>query len=155
MDHYVAILFPEDKVGYSVFFPDFPGCLNQGETMAAAIAGATEALSGHVAVMREYGDKVPAPRSLEAVKADRAFAKEYEIDWKTATAALIRLRAPLGRLERINVSLDSNLLRAIDAYAKQRGLTRSAALEAGAEMLMQADPVPTHGGSAKRVGRAA
>jgi predicted RNase H-like HicB family nuclease len=139
---YVAILVPDAEAGgYSVLFPDLPGCATQGEDMNSAFSAATEALAGHIAVMREYKEEVPAARSLESIQADKKFAKENEINWNTATAVLVPVRPPLGKPERVNVSLDSNMLRALDVYAETRGLTRSAVLEAGAELLMQHDPV--------------
>jgi predicted RNase H-like HicB family nuclease len=143
MQSYVAILIPDRSAGgYAVLFPDLPGCVTQGEDTADAQAMAVDALSGHLAALRDYGDRVPPARALEQIKADRAYARENEIDWKEVTAVLVPARPPLGKPERVNVSLDSNKLRAIDAYATRRGLTRSAVLEAGAELLMEQDPAP-------------
>ena len=140
--HYVTVLLPSVQGGYLVLFPDFPGCVTQGESQAEALAAATEALSGHIAAMRESGAPVPAPRELEAVRADRAWAEENEVDWTRVISALTPVRPPLGRPEKVMVSLDSNFLRSIDSYAEARGLTRSGALTAGGEMLMASDPVP-------------
>jgi metal-responsive CopG/Arc/MetJ family transcriptional regulator len=53
--------------------------------------------------------------------------------------APIAVRAPIGKLERVTVSLDSNVLRQIDAYADRSGQTRSSVLAAGAEMLLGHD----------------
>jgi predicted RNase H-like HicB family nuclease len=146
MQSYIAILIPDRHAGgYSALFPDVPGCATQGEDAAAAQAMANDALSGHLAALREYDDAIPTARTLEEIKADRAYAKENEIDWEDVVAVLIPVRPPLGKPERVNVSLDSNKLRAIDAYATRRGLTRSAVLEAGAELLMQQDPSPPQG----------
>jgi predicted RNase H-like HicB family nuclease len=142
MRSYIAILIPERAGGYSVFFPDLPGCVTQGEDMAEAQEMAAEALSGWLAVAFDHGDQIPAPRPLETIKTDKGFAKENDIDWRNATAVLVSAPPPLGRPERVNVSLDSNKLRAIDAYAERRGLTRSAVLEAGAELLISSDPLP-------------
>lgn len=145
MQSYVAILIPEKAGGYSVLFPDLPGCATQGENMAEAQEMAVEALSGWIAVTLEHDEPVPQPRSLATIKNDKAFANANGFIWQDVTAVLIPARPPLGRPERVNVSLDSNKLRAIDAYARRRGLTRSAVLEAGAEMLMESDPLPADG----------
>jgi predicted RNase H-like HicB family nuclease len=140
---YVAILAPDrDAGGYAVFFPDLPGCVTQGEDMAEAQAMAGDALSGWIASAMAHGDQIPAPRPLEAIRSDKAFARENEVNWPDAIAMLVAARPPLGRPERVNVSLDSNRLRAIDAYAERRGLTRSAVLEAGADLLLSSDPIP-------------
>jgi len=143
---YIAILVPDPgEEGFSVFFPDLPGCVTQGDDLADAQAMAIDALSGWVASMIAHGDPIPVQRPLEAIHADKAFARENAVNWREAIATLVVARPPLGRPERINVSLDSNKLRAIDAYAERRGLTRSAVLEAGAELLLSTDPLSGRG----------
>jgi predicted RNase H-like HicB family nuclease len=139
---YVAVLAPDpDAGGYAVFFPDLPGCVTQGEDLAEAQAMAGDALSGWIASAVAHGDRIPVPRPLDAIVLDKTFAREHDINWREAVAALVAARPPLGHPERVNVSLDSNKLRAIDAYAERRGLTRSAVLEAGADLLLSCDPL--------------
>lgn len=146
MPSYIAILVPDPgEEGFSVFFPDLPGCVTQGDDLADAQTMAVDALSGWIASMIAHGDPIPVQRPLEAIRADKAFARENEVNWRDAIATLIVARPPLGRPERINVSLDSNKLRAIDAYAERRGLTRSAVLEAGADLLLSTDPISERG----------
>ena len=148
---YIAILAPDpDEGGFSVFFPDLPGCVTQGDDLADAQSMAIDALSGWIASMIAHGDPIPVQRPLEAIHADKAFARENDLDWREAIATLIVTRPPLGRPERINVSLDSNKLRAIDAYAERRGLTRSAVLEAGADLLLSTDPLSGRGQSSAK-----
>lgn len=148
---YIAILAPDpDEGGFSVFFPDLPGCVTQGDDLADAQSMAIDALSGWIASMIAHGDPIPVQRPLEAIHADKAFARENDVDWREAIATLIVTRPPLGRPERINVSLDSNKLRAIDAYAERRGLTRSAVLEAGADLLLSTDPLSGRGQSSAK-----
>jgi predicted RNase H-like HicB family nuclease len=139
---YIAILVPEkEDGGYSVFFPDLPGCVTQGDDVADAQAMAIDALSGWLAATIDLGYPVPIQRPLEVIRADKSFARENEVNWHDAIAMVVPVRPPLGRPERVNVSLDSNKLRAIDAYAERRGMTRSAVLEAGADLLLSSDPV--------------
>ena len=38
MEHYIAVLVPERSGGWTVLFPDLPGCASQGETPDEAIA---------------------------------------------------------------------------------------------------------------------
>lgn len=143
---YLAILAPDPHAGgYAVFFPDLPGCVTQGDDLAEAQAMAGEALSGWIASALAHGDPIPAPRPLDAIRSDKAFARENDVSWRDAIVALVAARPPLGRPERVNVSLDSNRLRAIDAYAERRGLTRSAVLEAGADLLLASDPLSGRG----------
>jgi predicted RNase H-like HicB family nuclease len=37
------------RTGYSVFFPDIPGCTSGGDTLREAALNAEEALAGHAA----------------------------------------------------------------------------------------------------------
>ncbi len=136
MRHYIAVLIPERRSGWSVLFPDFPGCVTQGESLDEAIAMAADALAGHIAVARDYGDPIPEPRSLDEIKADKKWVQENGVNWGAAMATPVLARPPLGKPERVTVSIDSNILRAIDSYAKERDQTRSAVLTAGAEILM-------------------
>ena len=57
---------PEDVLG--VVFPDFPGCISCGDDFDEAFRNAHEALSGHVSIMKESGEKIPKPRTLEEIE---------------------------------------------------------------------------------------
>ena len=45
--------------------PNFPGCITAGRTLDEAKALALEALTRHIGVMREAGEPVPAPSTLD------------------------------------------------------------------------------------------
>ena len=136
MAHYIAVFVPERSGGWAVLFPDLPGCASQGDTLDEAIAMATDALAGHLAVARDYGDPIPTPRSIDDIRSDDAWCSENKVQWSKAMVAPILVRPPLGRPERVTISMNSNVLREIDAYAEKRDLTRSAVLTAGAELLL-------------------
>jgi predicted RNase H-like HicB family nuclease len=57
--HYPAIIEGDAETGYSVFFPDIPGCTSGGDTLREAALNAEEALAGHVALMAEAGQQFP------------------------------------------------------------------------------------------------
>jgi len=63
--HYPAIVEGDRATGYSVFFPDLPGCTSGGDTIQEAATNAEEALAGHVALMIEEGEPIPEPGSLD------------------------------------------------------------------------------------------
>jgi predicted RNase H-like HicB family nuclease len=63
--HYPAIIEGDARTGYSVFFPDIPGCTSGGDTLQRAALNAEEALTGHIALMFEAGECVPAPSRLD------------------------------------------------------------------------------------------
>jgi predicted RNase H-like HicB family nuclease len=64
---YIAVI---DK-DFGVVFPDFDGCVSVGKDLKDAINMAQEALEFHVKGMREDGEELPEPKTLEQVK------KEY------------------------------------------------------------------------------
>jgi antitoxin HicB len=63
----VRPLSKEEGGGYLVEYPDIPGCMSDGESIAEAIANGREALRDCIAVLRESGRTVPKP-SVEAAQ---------------------------------------------------------------------------------------
>jgi predicted RNase H-like HicB family nuclease len=61
-----AVVFERSEDGYGAYVPDLPGCVTVGDTLAEIEANIREAIAGHIAVMKEYGDSVPQPSSLAA-----------------------------------------------------------------------------------------
>lgn len=107
--------------GFSVFFPDLPGCTSAGSTMNEAAVNAEEALGGHLLELAEGGDDVPAPTELDQLKHDP------QLD----AIGIILVRAELpGKSVRVNITLDECLIAAIDRIARNRsGFLAEAARE--------------------------
>ena len=57
-----AILTPEEEGGYSVEFPDLPGCFSCGDTFNDAVAMGADAAKTYVASLLGHGDTVPEPQ---------------------------------------------------------------------------------------------
>jgi predicted RNase H-like HicB family nuclease len=65
---YIALLHQEPEVGeIEVSFPDLPGCVTAGPTLAEARRLAGEALRGHLAAWGAAGLPMPEPSALAAV----------------------------------------------------------------------------------------
>jgi len=137
MHRYVALVHRSKTGTFGISFPDFPGCISAGPSFEAAVDGGADALSFHVEGMISDGEKIPQPRGLERIRTDPEFAEDLE----GAVVALVPLLPPRGKPERVNVSLDGNLLAAIDRKAEELGLTRSALLAEGARVMLEA-PAP-------------
>lgn len=107
---YPAIL---EKGGesYGVSFPDLPGLVSAGRSAEEALINAHEALAGHVALMVQDGDALPAPTSIDAVAADP--------ELNLVAVSLVGVTLP-GRAKRVNVTLDEALLEEIDAVSGNR-----------------------------------
>jgi predicted RNase H-like HicB family nuclease len=54
--------------GYTVNFPDLPGCITEGDTMEEALHMAKEALELHLYGMEEDRDKIPEPTRPEELQ---------------------------------------------------------------------------------------
>jgi predicted RNase H-like HicB family nuclease len=67
--YYPAIIERASK-GYSVFFPDLPGCTSAGRTVTEAAVNAEEALAGHLLVSEQHGDALAHPSELDAIGHD-------------------------------------------------------------------------------------
>lgn len=52
-------LSKDEGGGYSIVFPDLPGCRSDGATPKDAIKSGCDALKSWLAVAREFGDWVP------------------------------------------------------------------------------------------------
>lgn len=54
-------LSKDDGGGYSIVFPDLPGCRSDGGTPEEAIENGRDALKSWLAVAKEFDDQVPKP----------------------------------------------------------------------------------------------
>jgi predicted RNase H-like HicB family nuclease len=116
---YIAIIHKEADSDFGVSFPDFPGCITAGRTLDEAKDMALEALTGHIAVMRETGEPVPDPSTLDEVMSNP--------DFEDGVAFLVSVKEP-GKTVRVNITLTEQELHEIDRHARAHGMTRSAFL---------------------------
>lgn len=114
--YFIAIIEAGDAPGYSVFFPDLPGCTSAGDIIEEAARNAEEALGLHLRGMIEDGDEIPAPTRPEAI--------ELDPDVHEVARFLVRGEAP-SRSVRLNISLDESLVAKIDRAAAASATTRS------------------------------
>ena len=65
---YPAVFTPfGDREGYTVEFPDLPGCVTEGDSLIEAIEMATDAACGWILGEIEDGNGFPAPRSAKSI----------------------------------------------------------------------------------------
>jgi len=103
---YIAIIHKDPDSDFGVSFPDFPGCITAGRTLEEAKDMALEALTGHIGVMRDTGDPVPAPSTFDEVMNDSSAVEDCKVwllkqkqtqDWKTTKATADAVYALLLR----------------------------------------------------------
>ena len=122
MTSYIALLFKEADSDFGVGFPDFPGCVTAGETLQEAQRLAAEVLAFHIDGMRDAGETIPDPSTLDTIMLDP--------DHHDGFGFLVDVPDPPGRSLRINVTLPEDLIQAIDRTSKNRsGFLAEAARE--------------------------
>ena len=90
--HYIAFVHTDDTPGFGVSFPDFPGCVTQGDTLDDALRLAREALAFHVEGMAKDGREIPRPGDAGRIGSDPELA-----DWRAgATLAYVPLIADIA-----------------------------------------------------------
>ncbi len=105
--HYYGVIEASDGDGFSIYFPDFPGCASGGETIDDVIAMGTEALQFHIDGMVEDGDIIPLPSTVD-FGAERADTPEAKIHALVAIAVKIPAFP-----DTISVSMKASVIREI------------------------------------------
>jgi predicted RNase H-like HicB family nuclease len=113
---FIAYLHKDKDSDYGVSFPDFPGCITAGSTLEEARRMAVEALTLHIEGMREDGEEIPEPSTLDDLRGDPAM--------KGAVAFLTEVKRP-EKTVRINITARESQIAEIDRRARGVGLTRS------------------------------
>ncbi len=110
---------PED--GWDIVFPQFVGCISQGDTMLDAIKNGKEALALHIEGMVDDGEELP----IEAQANDPDPSWLTEIPKKDPVFhPFLEMEVP-GRSTRINITMDEALVERLDSAARAEGTTRS------------------------------
>src|SRR3954453_20756826 len=76
MPHSIALIHKDPDSCYGVSFPDVPGVFTAGDTLDETIAKASEVLSFAAEDWEATGSPLPAPRTLDALRADAAFLSD-------------------------------------------------------------------------------
>ncbi|MEF2231332.1 MAG: type II toxin-antitoxin system HicB family antitoxin [Pseudodesulfovibrio sp.] len=130
MATYFAVIHRDEGSDYGVSFPDLPGCVSAGSTLAEVESMAREALAGHLEVMRDEGMDIPAPGDYGSIHA------EYADDEGFVAILLVSVPEKVKRV-RVNLSFSELDLDIIDKAAEARQLDRSAYLAMAGKSLAQ------------------
>jgi len=123
--------------GWDVIFPDFPGCIAQGDTMLDAVKHGKEALALHIEGMVAEGEELP----------EESRANQPEPDWigdikmQTPVYPFLEMDVP-GKSTRINITMDEALINRLDAAASSEGTTRSGYLAQAVREKLQRNREP-------------
>lgn len=128
---YFAVFEPAGSGGYSVYFPDLPGCVGYGEDYETAYKDAAEALGLHLYGMEKYGDPIP-PAS-----------KDFKVYPETASGYFV---SPIGIFpELVKDELDNKAVKTnitlpqwLKDWAVSDGINLSQALQTTLKEMYQA-----------------
>lgn len=67
---YFGVFEPAADGGFSVYFPDLPGCASHGATFDEAKRNALDALGLHLYGMEKDGDQIPAPSAAPEIDSE-------------------------------------------------------------------------------------
>ncbi len=145
MFYYFAQFYPQEEgTGYSVIFPDMPGCNTCGDDLQEAMQMAMDALTGYLEVAKDRGEEIPEPSDYKTAKAKgEAYYAELDIPPNEGTLYMLVPADPKQEpFVRLNISMKPQLLSQIDRMAKEEGMTRSGLLAAAArQYINHANPV--------------
>ncbi len=130
MKTYFALVEKDKDSAFGVRFPDIPGVFSAADQQDDVVAQAVEALQLWAEDM-----PLPAPSLREQIVAD---ADIREALAKGAYLISVPLIDNDSAVVRANVTFERGMLRAIDAAARDRGLTRSAFLASAARREIEA-----------------
>src|SRR5947208_367024 len=126
--YFVAIIEAGAESGYSVFFPDLPGCVSAGGTIEEAARNAEEALGLHLRGMIEDCAEPPPATPPDKIVADP--------EVREVVRFLVRGDVP-SRAVRLNISLDETLVAQIDRAAGARSMSRSGFIAAATRKALE------------------
>jgi len=121
--HYVIALIHEADGSFGISFPDFPGAVSGGGSYDETLRRGAALLAFHVAGMVEDGETLPRLRTLDELRRDPSFREDAE----DAAVAVVPIELP-GKAVRINITVEEQLLGAIDRAAAAGGESRSSFL---------------------------
>lgn len=124
MRYYIALVYKELGSAYGLRFPDLPGCYTAVDIWDEIPVAATQAIDLWFSCRPDVD-----PQCLETIR-----HKQEVVEAISQGAVLLPVPyIPADNvLERVNISIERGLLRAIDETAKARGMTRSSFLAASA-----------------------
>ena len=64
MSQRYAVIFEHAEHNWAAYVPDLPGCITTGRTLEETERNIHEAVRGHLATLREFGEPVPSPTSV-------------------------------------------------------------------------------------------
>ena len=129
MHYYFAVVHKDEDSAFGVHFPDVPGCFSAADQIDDIVPNAIEALG-----LYSEDQELPPSRSVDQLRRDPEIAADLSEGAFLVAVPVIENDA---RVVRANITMESGMLKAIDAEAKARRLTRSAFLTQAARRAIE------------------
>lgn len=122
MDRYIfpALFDPGGEDGYTVTFPDLPGCITEGDTIEKALTMAKDALELHLYGLEADGEEIPIASNPVILEVPHG-----------GFISLIEAWMPTVRAEMANLAVRKNLTipKWLSDIAEERGVNYSQILQ--------------------------
>lgn len=122
-----AFVQEEDGSGYSVYFPDVPGCFTCGESLEEAMFLAEDVLRLVLQDMAAERKEIPSASGLEDVR--RMVTEERALDGLSTPENTVYQLVAAPELDmvpvKVTISMPRAVLNEVDEKAKLLGFTRS------------------------------
>lgn len=80
MKLYYPAIFIINEYGYTIEFPDLPGCVTQGDTIEEAFEMAEDAASGWILTSIEDNEEVPPPSPAGSIDSSLGCVVYIQLD---------------------------------------------------------------------------
>ena len=114
MKYAIVFIYDEKKLGYQVTVPDLPGCAITEKTIDLGMEEITKAIKSHLAILAEYGEKVPNAKGLESHRQNYILENPHTFSQAFWAIVSIDITPYLGKSHKINVTLPELLIAQID-----------------------------------------
>ena len=114
MKYAVVFFYDEKSASYQVSVPDLPGCAIIANTIDLGMDEVIKEIKSHLAILAEYGEKVPNAKSLENHRKNYILENPHTFSNAFWAIVSIDITPYLGKSHKINVTLPELLIAQID-----------------------------------------
>jgi len=109
-----VFIYDDKKSNYQVSVPDLPGCAITEKTIDLGMEEITKSIKSHLAILAEYGEKVPNAKGLESHRQNYILENPHTFSQAFWAIVSIDITPYLGKSHKINVTLPELLIAQID-----------------------------------------
>ena len=135
MNYAIVFANEQNSERYKVTVPDLPGCSVSADSIDLGLEKISQNIKSHLAILAEYGEKVPNALSVEKHRQQYAIDNPHTHSHVFWAIVDIDISAYLGKSHKINVTLPELLIKQIDekvskssSYKTRSGFIASACI---------------------------